>query len=43
MNNRRRSFLAIAGGAGALAAAGLLKAGSAEAARASKPRPIPTP
>jgi sulfur-oxidizing protein SoxY len=36
MNNRRRSFLAVAGGAGALAAAGLLKPGSAEAAAWNK-------
>ena len=36
MNNRRRSFLAVAGGAGALAAAGLLKPGSAQAATWNK-------
>ena len=36
MNNRRRSFLAVAGGAGALAAAGLLKPGSARAATWNK-------
>jgi sulfur-oxidizing protein SoxY len=36
MNNRRRSFLAIAGGAGALAAAGLLKPQSAHAATWNK-------
>jgi sulfur-oxidizing protein SoxY len=36
MNNRRRSFIAVAGGAGALAAAGLLKAGAADAATWNK-------
>ena len=36
MNNARRSFLVVAGGAGALAAAGLLKAGGAEAATWNK-------
>jgi sulfur-oxidizing protein SoxY len=36
MNNARRSFLALTGGAGALAAAGLLKPGVAEAATWNK-------
>ena len=36
MDNRRRSFLAVAGGAGALAAAGLLKPGAADAAAWTK-------
>jgi sulfur-oxidizing protein SoxY len=36
MDNARRSFLAVAGGASALAAAGLLKAGAADAATWNK-------
>ena len=36
MNNRRRTFLAVAGGAGAIAAAGLLKSGAAQAAAWNK-------
>ena len=36
MDNRRRSFIAVAGGAGALAAAGLLKPGRADAATWNK-------
>src|SRR6185503_14862873 len=37
MNHQRRTFLAVAGGTGALAAAGLLKPGAAHAATWNKP------